>query len=66
MRRKPHLPRLGIKHDKIKNNRLMEKKLYQQPKTVSTLMEPQSVLCASPGTNGIPQWDTPQDGITGN
>ena len=44
----------------------MEKKLYQQPKTVSTLMEPQSVLCASPGTNGIPQWDAPQDGITGN
>ena len=27
----------------------MEKKLYRQPKTISTLMEPQSVLCASPG-----------------
>lgn len=32
----------------------MEKKLYQQPKTVSTLMEPQSVLCASPGIGGGP------------
>ena len=30
----------------------MEKKLYQQPKTISTLMEPQSVLCTSPGVGG--------------
>lgn len=44
----------------------MEKKLYQQPKTLTTLMEPRTVLCASIGLGGIPQWDTPQDGMTGN
>lgn len=45
----------------------MEKKLYQQPKTVSTLMEPQSVLCASPGIGGpyIPTTDSPVSGEGG-
>ena len=27
----------------------MEKKVYQQPKTVSTMMEPRTILCASAG-----------------
>ena len=44
----------------------MEKKVYQQPKTVSTLMEPQSVLCASPGGGTwIPTTDTPVSGEGG-
>ena len=32
----------------------MEKKVYQQPKTVSTKMEPRTILCASVGGGFIP------------
>ena len=42
----------------------MEKKLYQQPKTFSVMMEPCGILCGS--TDGIYIDDTPTGSFVGN
>lgn len=44
----------------------MNKKIYQQPKTVSLMMEPSGILCGSPKQQFNVQWDGPlNDGVAG-
>ena len=32
----------------------MNKKVYQRPETLKVALEPQSIICTSPGGGGIP------------
>lgn len=67
LRRKPHSPRLytttlynPIQRKALLYNttqRIMEKKQYQQPMTVSTQLEPNGILCVS-----VPIIDDPGSG----
>ena len=42
------------------------KKIYQQPMTASLEVQPQSILCASPG-GGLPiEGNNPNNGLFGN
>ncbi len=42
------------------------KKSYQQPKTISSMMEPRTILCASVGNGFIGTNDNPVTGVPGD
>ena len=43
----------------------MNKKVYQRPETLKVALEPQCIICTSPGGGGIPVWGE-GDGVTGD